>query len=198
MSYWLLCLCYLQLICYQALAQTDPTKGFTQQPLDQSNFDIQKPYDKSVDQRYIFVDGVHKLWVYSTDKPNTRTTNTGPHTEIRIRVLGASTQATTLQVRVYNGQLMYYRSVVLDLNIYDRWFKLSVIHDVKASKVKIYVDGVLKSVRVFGADPHRATTFMLKSLQCSLFYYRESLLQSDIYGKWFRLNVIHDVGASNV
>ncbi|KAK6924192.1 Alginate lyase 2 [Dillenia turbinata] len=165
-----LCLCFLQLICYQASAQTDPTKGFTEQPLDQSNFVIQKPYDKSQDQRYSFVDGVHKLWVYSTDKPHTPTSNTEPRTEIRIRgydynsgvwqfegmgyvpsgtsgvcimqVFGASPQATTLQVRVYNGKLMYYRSVELESNIYDRWFKLNVIHDVEASKVQIYIDGV--------------------------------------------------------
>ncbi|KAK6922879.1 Alginate lyase 2 [Dillenia turbinata] len=155
MSYWLLCLCFLQLICSQASAQTDPTKGFTEQPLDQSNFEIQKPYDKSVDQRYSFVDGVHKLWVYSTDKPHTPTSNTEPRTEIRIRVFGASTQASTLQVRVYNGQLMYYRSVVLDSNIYDRWFKLNVIHDVEASKVQIYVDGVLKyAASGHGGDSH--------------------------------------------
>ncbi|RVX21271.1 hypothetical protein CK203_001993 [Vitis vinifera] len=35
----------------------------------QSNFEVQKPYDVSQDQRYSYVDGVHKLWVYSVGTP---------------------------------------------------------------------------------------------------------------------------------
>ncbi|KAK6924193.1 hypothetical protein RJ641_010393 [Dillenia turbinata] len=120
----------IKIVCYQASAQTDPTKGFNEQPLDQSYFEIQKPYDMPVDQRYSFVDGVHKLWVYSTDKPDTPTSYTVPGTEIRIREWRTS-------------------------NIYDRWFKLNVIHDVGASKVKIYIDGVLKyEAPGYGGDSH--------------------------------------------
>lgn len=39
---------------------------------------------------------------------------------------------------LYNGSLTYYRSPVLVPNIYDRWFRLNVIHDVDASDVKVY------------------------------------------------------------
>lgn len=60
-----------------------------------------------------------------------------------MQVFGASRHATTLMLRVYNGTLSYYRSPVLIPNVYDKWFRLNVIHDVKASKVKIYIDGVL-------------------------------------------------------
>lgn len=77
------------LIIYQAtfaLAAVDPTQGFTRVPLDNSNFVIQKPYDVSVNQRYSFTNGVHKFWVYSTDKPHTPASDTKPRTEIRINV----------------------------------------------------------------------------------------------------------------
>lgn len=64
----------------------DPTKGFLSLPLNQSNFDIQRPYDVPEDERYSFKDGVHKLWVFSSDKPHTPTSRTNPRTEIRISV----------------------------------------------------------------------------------------------------------------
>lgn len=50
--------------------------------------------------------------------------------------------ATTLMVRTYNGSLFYYRASILVPNIWDRWFRLNVIHDVEASIVRVYVDGV--------------------------------------------------------
>lgn len=65
----------------------DPTDGFTSLPLSQSNFILHKPYDVSENQRYSYVDGVHKLWVYSTDSPFSQGSDTLPRTEIRIRVL---------------------------------------------------------------------------------------------------------------
>ncbi|KAJ1429718.1 Concanavalin A-like lectin/glucanase domain superfamily [Sesbania bispinosa] len=150
----------------------DPTQGFTRVSLDNSNFMIQKPYDVPVNQRYSFINGVHKFWVYSTDKPHMPNSDTKPRTEIRIngydytsgvwqfegygyvpsgttgvcimQVFGGSSSATTLQLRIYDGSLTYYRSPVLAQNIYNRWFRVNVIHDVGASNVKVYVDGVLK------------------------------------------------------
>ncbi|KAK6259026.1 hypothetical protein SCA6_013500 [Theobroma cacao] len=152
----------------------DPTKGFVELPLNKSNFHNDKPYDLPVSDRYSFVDGVHKLWVYSTDKPLFKNSPTKPRSEIRIRgydyssgvwqfegygyvpcgttgvcimqVFGSTPpQATTLMLRVYNGSLYYYKAdpVVLE-NIYDRWFRVNVIHDVNASKLQVYIDGVLK------------------------------------------------------
>lgn len=61
-----------------------------------------------------------------------------------MQVFGASPHATTLMLRVYNGSLTYYRASVIVPNIYDKWFKLNVIHDVDNSKVRVYIDGVLK------------------------------------------------------
>lgn len=62
-----------------------------------------------------------------------------------MQVFGATApHATTLMLRVYNGSLTYYRETVLVPDIYDKWFKLNVIHDVDAAKVKVYIDGRLK------------------------------------------------------
>jgi hypothetical protein len=54
-----------------AWGPVDPTNGFISLPLNLSYYHIQKPYDVPEDQRYSFVNGVHKCWVYSTDKPRT-------------------------------------------------------------------------------------------------------------------------------
>ena len=52
--------------------------------------------------------------------------------------------SSTLMLRVYNGTLTYYKRDVLEKNIYDRWFRLNVIHDADNSKLQVYIDGNLK------------------------------------------------------
>ncbi|KAL2240162.1 citrate-binding protein-like [Sesamum indicum] len=150
----------------------DPTKGFISQHLNRSNLVIQWPYDVPEDERYSFKRGVHKLWVFKTDKPHTPTSKTKPRTEIRVQgndyssgvwqfegyvyvpygtsgvcimqVFGSiPPQASTLMLRVYNGTLSYYRTPVVP-NIYGRWLKLNVVHDVEGRRVEVYIDGVLK------------------------------------------------------
>jgi hypothetical protein len=61
-----------------------------------------------------------------------------------MQVFGGSPYATTAMLRIYNGSLTYYESLVLTPNMYDRWFKVNVIHDVGANNVKIYIDGILE------------------------------------------------------
>ena len=53
----------------------------------------------------------------------------------------AGARATTLMLHVYNGTLRHYSGAVVEDNIYDRWFRLNVVHDVGASTVAVYVDG---------------------------------------------------------
>ncbi|WOG96116.1 hypothetical protein DCAR_0415447 [Daucus carota subsp. sativus] len=165
------CLCLAWLFFQQTMA-VDPTVGFTSLPLDQSNFDIQRPYDVPVNKRYSFINGVHKMWVYKSDKPHSPDSHTNPRTEIRIQgydfssgvwqfegygyvprvtsgacimqIFGGSPHATTLMLRTYKGTLAYYRNPVLVQNIYSRWFRLNVIYDVDANKVQVYIDGDLK------------------------------------------------------
>lgn len=40
--------------------------------------------------------------------------------------------------------ITYYRAGPVLLNIYERWFRVNVIHDVDASKLQVYIDGILK------------------------------------------------------
>ncbi|KAL5555776.1 hypothetical protein UlMin_038012 [Ulmus minor] len=139
----------------------DPTQGFTELPLNTSNFHIQKPYELPIRSRYSLINGVHKLWVYSTDHPLSKGSPTKPRTEIFIRgydyssgvwqfeghgyvpsgtsgvcimqVFGASpNHATTLMLRIPFWYQIFY----------DRWFRLNVIHDVEASNVKVFIDGI--------------------------------------------------------
>ncbi|KAK4585436.1 hypothetical protein RGQ29_022912 [Quercus rubra] len=63
----------------------NPTQGFIKLPLNTSDFHIQKPYNLPITDRYSFLHGVHKLWVYSTDKPLSKNSPTNPRTEILIR-----------------------------------------------------------------------------------------------------------------
>ncbi|XP_020246273.1 citrate-binding protein-like [Asparagus officinalis] len=160
------CLTLLQLHMHEALSMLgkDPTHGFTSLPLNSSNFDIQRPYDLAVSERYSFINGIHKLWVLSADKPLSITSHTLPRTEIRIKfeghayvpsgtsgvcimqVFGSSKRATTLMLRVYNGALMYYRSLLIADDIYGRWFRVNVIHDTGAGLVRVYIDGDLRLV----------------------------------------------------
>ncbi|CAN1222239.1 Citrate-binding protein [Linum grandiflorum] len=156
-----------------AVADEDPTKGFTEVPLKPSNFVLQKPFDIPLDKRYSFIDGVHRMWVYSDDKPFNPSTHTMPRTEIRIagldyssgvwqfegegyvprgtsgatvaQIHGASHGATTLILRIYApGEMRYYNSLHVADGMYDRWFKLNIVHDVDGGTVTVYLDGEKK------------------------------------------------------
>ncbi|KAL6906141.1 hypothetical protein ACP4OV_003742 [Aristida adscensionis] len=161
----------------------DPTGGFTAVRLSESNFELQRPYDVPSDARYRFDGGVRQLWVLSSDKPHSPQSNTSPRTEIRMtgydyssgvwqfegygyvpsgtsgvsvmQVFGADEHATTLMLHVYDGALRYYDRQVVEDNIYDRWFRLNVIHDVDASSLTVFIDGVQKlQVPGRGGDSH--------------------------------------------
>jgi len=60
------------------------------------------------------------------------------------QVFGGATHATTSQTRVYGGSLTHYQSTTLQQNIYNKWHRFNVIHDVGANNVKIYIDGIRK------------------------------------------------------
>uniref|UniRef100_A0A1D1ZGW7 Citrate-binding protein n=1 Tax=Anthurium amnicola TaxID=1678845 RepID=A0A1D1ZGW7_9ARAE len=150
----------------------DPTQGFKRLPLNSSNFHVHSPYDLPVAQRYVAVHGVHTLWALASDKPFKVHSPTAPRSEIKIQgydyssgvwqfeghayvpsgtsgvcimqVFGATSRATTLMLRVYNGALMYYRSLLVADDIYGRWFRVNVIHDVEGRTVKVFINSVLR------------------------------------------------------
>jgi len=62
------------------------TEGFTAVELPEALFKVQKPYDMPLPERYEFVDGVRRMWVYATDHPITTAHPGGPRTEIKIEV----------------------------------------------------------------------------------------------------------------
>ena len=61
-----------------------------------------------------------------------------------MQIFGAKSHATTTMLKVYNPSLYYYAKPVLLSNVYNKWFRLNVIHDVESNKVKVYIDQVLK------------------------------------------------------
>ncbi|KAI4305045.1 hypothetical protein L6164_028435 [Bauhinia variegata] len=209
-SYLIIFLCYSFIHCSSS-EPVDLTLGFTELPLNTSNFHHHYPFDLNLRNRYSFKDGIHKFWVYSTDKPLSRNSPTRPRSEIKIsgydyshgvwqfegrgfvpsytsgvcimQLFGSDPpHATTLMVRTYNGLLTYYRGPVLIPNIWDRWFKLNVIHDVEASNVKIYINGVL----VHEAQGHGGTSYYFKFgvyTQNDPSYYMES--------RWKRIRILN-------
>ncbi|CAN6687005.1 unnamed protein product [Malus baccata var. baccata] len=141
------------------LCGADPTDGF-------------KPYDVPLEERYSFVNGVRRLWVYADDKPHDPNSQTQPRTEVRMRgfdyssgiwqfegygfvpnetsgatvaqIHGADKGATTIILRIYNGDMRYYSRDLVGTNLYDKWFRLNIIHDVDGRSVTIFIDGVQK------------------------------------------------------
>ena len=74
----------------------DPTEGFTNVPLTEYNFEIQRPYDIPLNQRYSYENGTRRLWVYADDKPHNPNSHTMPRTEIRIRVTFSHSSELTI------------------------------------------------------------------------------------------------------
>ncbi|XVF37197.1 hypothetical protein REPUB_Repub19eG0125300 [Reevesia pubescens] len=156
------------------LCAADPTDGFTHVPLTDENFDLQKPYDEPLSERYNYSNGVRSLWVYDKDKPFKPGSGTRPRTEIRIKghdyssgvwqfeghayvpkgtsgvtivqIHGAAEGATTLQLRIYEGNMRYYRYNLVATDLYDKWFRVNVIHDVGKGKITVFLDGEEKFV----------------------------------------------------
>ena len=76
---------YLLVIVRTSELDEELTLGFTELPLNTSNFQLQTPYNVPVSSRYSFENGVHRLWVYSTDKPFSPK-SLGSRSEVRIQV----------------------------------------------------------------------------------------------------------------
>ena len=72
-----------------------------------------------------------------------------------MQVFGAGETATTLMLHVYDGALRYYNQKPVEDNVYDRWLRVNVIHDVGASRFTVFIDGENKlSVAGRGGSSH--------------------------------------------
>lgn len=58
-----------------------------------------------------------------------------------MQIFGGAGRATTIMLRVYDGALRYYQRQLIEDNIYDRWFRVNVIHDVGAKQIQVFIDG---------------------------------------------------------
>ena len=98
-----------------------------------------------------------------------------------MQVFGASQHATTLMIRVYNGSLTYYQSPVLVPNVYNRWFRVNVVHDVEGSNVKVYINRVL----VYEASGRGGTSYYFK---CGVYAQNDDSYLMESY--WKRIKVL--------
>jgi hypothetical protein len=117
--------------------------------------------------------GVHTLFVLKSDKAHQPGNTTAPRTEIRLRndylsgnhqfeadvmvvagtdgpsvmqVFGGQIHATAFMLKATSasgGTVRRYDNEVLKTNVYDKWFRLNVIHEALPAgigKVKVYID----------------------------------------------------------
>ncbi|XP_037456855.1 citrate-binding protein-like [Triticum dicoccoides] len=149
----------------------NPTAGFEKVELTDGDFQVQSPSNVPESQRFQYHNGVRTFWVHRNDKPINTATHTNPRSEVKLRghdyssgvwqfegygyvpsgTSGASVMqihnqegaahSTILMLHVYNGVLRFYSGTVVEPDIYNRWFRLNVVHDVRASTVAVYIDG---------------------------------------------------------
>ncbi|KAK2979608.1 hypothetical protein RJ640_020100 [Escallonia rubra] len=63
-----------------------------------------------------------------------------------MQIFGARVVAMTLQLRIYDGDMKYYKFDVVATDMCDKWFRLNVIDKVDEGKVTVFIDGVQKFV----------------------------------------------------
>ncbi|CAD6268303.1 unnamed protein product [Miscanthus lutarioriparius] len=166
----------------------DPTAGFEKVELSDSDFEVQSPYNVPESQRFQYRNGVRTFWVYRNDKPFNTATHTNPRSEVKVKGHDYSSgvwqfegygyvpsgssgvsvmqihdgkgaaHSTVLMLHVYDGVLRFYSGTAIEAGIYDRWFRLNVVHDLGASTVTVYVDGRRK----FGASVIPSDSFYFK------------------------------------
>jgi len=174
------------------------TDGFIQVELAEGNFVVQSPYDVPENQRYSYdnVTGVRTFLVYASDKPFNTVTGTKPRTEVRLTV---STQAT-----------MSYHFICSFSNLHDAYIRVfartTQCHDYSSGVWQFEGYGYVPAgtsgasvMQIHNEDGGaHATTLMLWVYNSTLRYYDRQVVEDGAYDRWFRLNVVHDVGVSTV
>ncbi|KAJ7006411.1 hypothetical protein NC653_005684 [Populus alba x Populus x berolinensis] len=167
-----------------------PTDGFTPVPLTEANFELLKPYN-----------------ILLNDED-------GRSYTVQLRPEDAS----TLILRVYDGNLRYYSGDLVATGLDDRWFRLNIIHDVDGDWATVDVDGEQKySTKDRGpgdlhfkcgvyAAPRDITYYMesrasgprhfIRSLAILRLWFWDrynsgDLVATDLYDRRFRRNITH-------
>ncbi|KAK7841073.1 citrate-binding protein [Quercus suber] len=60
------------------------------------------------------------------------------------QIHGDAHSATTLILGIYDGDLRYYTRDLVATDLYDKRFRLNIIHDVDMGMVTVFIDGVQK------------------------------------------------------
>ncbi|HTX22669.1 MAG TPA: polysaccharide lyase family 7 protein [Candidatus Aquilonibacter sp.] len=135
---------------------------------DKLDFKIQVPYDQSESNRYSFTDGVYHLWVFNLDKPFAAGNTTLPRSEMRFMPDYAS------------GQHQFEADMMVPVGTDN--VTIMQIHTGNADSRKYGPVALMLQVHHGG----------------SLYQGNRTLVFPDIYGKWFHLNVVHDVAARTI
>lgn len=138
--------------------------------LEKLHFEIQSPYNLKHSDRYSYEASIdtYHLWVFDTDKPNAKSSTRPPRTEMSFD-------------HYTSGQHQFEADVMVVTN---------------TSPVSI--------MQVFGGDKidedsgRHATSLQLRVYDGKLKWYDKKVLLSNIYDKWFHLNVTHDVSTHEI
>lgn len=145
------------------------TDGWSQYP---DTFEVQKPYNLPVSDRFSDSGGVYTCWIQPSDKPFKVGTPTGPRTEMRWTTWpdqkighmfeadvmydpgtnhtaifqvksNSSGEAVYLQVAT-NGDLRQSTGAVFLPNYAGKWFHLNAAYEPSSGSGKVWIDGVPK------------------------------------------------------
>ncbi|KAJ0751507.1 putative concanavalin A-like lectin/glucanase domain superfamily, alginate lyase 2 [Helianthus annuus] len=109
----------------------DPTQGFTNVTLTSSSFIYQKPYNPD------YTSGIWQFEGYAFVPHGTSGATI-------VQIHGAAQGNTMLLLRIYNGNMRYYDSKVIATDLYDKWFKVNLIHNVDEGRLMVYINDVKK------------------------------------------------------
>ncbi|CAL5386426.1 unnamed protein product [Camellia sinensis] len=93
----------------------DPTDGFTNEPTSHT-----EPRTEVRIRGLDYSSGVWQFEGYGF-VPNP----TSSATIVQIHIHGASHGATTIILRIYNGDMRYYSGEPVDTDLYDKWFRVN-------------------------------------------------------------------------
>ena len=135
---------------------------------DVLNYKVQWPYDQSRASRYTFTEGVHHLWVFNQDQPFARGNRTLPRSELRFNP------------DYTNGVHQFEADLMVPANVDN--VTIMQIHTSNADEPEF--GPVAFMFQVHHGAMHQGNN--------------PRVLLPDIYGKWFHLNVIHDLNGHRI
>jgi hypothetical protein len=156
--------------------------------------------------RYTLEETEFHLWLFNTDMSTFPGHDSGPRSEIHIlnnyttgqaqyqadikivagcsrasimQVFGGSTSSTSFMAWAMQNSLNHYSHEVIASPIYDRYFRLNVLHDTATRKIDVYVDGQNKGTF---QDSGAATHYF----KCGIYHQIGMSARCDVYIKNIR------------